>query len=449
MVAFAGIVVPWTMLSQVDETGSARGRLEPKGATQRLDAPATGTVAEVNVKEGQTVKAGQVLVTLESDVQRSDLQQVETKLEGQQNRLAQLDVLKNQLMMEVRSQQQQNQAQQLEKVAQVEQARQNLIASKTALTLQDEKLAQVDQARESISANKTAFTLANSRLKRDMVEAERYRKLWQQGAVPKVKVIEMEGLVEESQKLRAQAEADIRQAETRLKEKQGSYKKTIYQAEVEIKQAATRLKEQESSYQSLIHGGKLAVLKSEEQLKDLQVQIATLEAEISQSKNQIKSLKLQLDQRVFKAPMDGTIFQLPIQRPGVVVQPGQMIAQIAPKNSVLVFKGQMPSGESGFLRKGMPVKLKFDAYPFQDYGVLQGHLRWVSPDSKPVQTVQGQLETFELEIELDQNYIQSQNKRVVLNAGQTGTAEVIVRQRRIVDFILDPFKKLQKGGMEL
>jgi HlyD family secretion protein len=68
-----------------------------------LDAPATGTVAEVNVKEGQTVKAGQVLVTLESEVLRSDLQQVETKLEGQQNRLAQLDVIKNQLMMEIRS----------------------------------------------------------------------------------------------------------------------------------------------------------------------------------------------------------------------------------------------------------------------------------------------------------------------------------------------------------
>ncbi len=68
-----------------------------------MDAPATGTVAEVNVKEGQTVKAGQVLVTLESEVLRSDLQQVETKLEGQQNRLAQLDVIKNQLMMEIRS----------------------------------------------------------------------------------------------------------------------------------------------------------------------------------------------------------------------------------------------------------------------------------------------------------------------------------------------------------
>jgi len=152
---------------------------------------------------------------------------------------------------------------------------------------------------------------------------------------------------------------------------------------------------------------------------------------------------------VFRAPTEGTIFQLPIQRAGTVVQPGQMIAQIAPKGAVLVFKAQMPIPESGFLRQGMPVKLKFDAYPFQDYGVVQGHLRWISPDSKPMQTAQGQLETFELEIALEKTYIQTQNKRVVLNPGQTATAEVIVRQRRLIDFILDPFKKLQKGGLEL
>jgi hemolysin D len=72
LVVFAGIVLPWAMLSKVDETGSARGRLEPKGATQRLDAPAAGTVTEVRVKEGQTVKAGQVLMELESNVLRTD-----------------------------------------------------------------------------------------------------------------------------------------------------------------------------------------------------------------------------------------------------------------------------------------------------------------------------------------------------------------------------------------
>jgi len=449
LVVFAGIVLPWVMLSKVDETGSARGRLEPKGATQRLDAPAAGTVTFVRVKEGETVKAGQVLMELESNVLRTEFQQTQTKLEGQLNRLAQLEVMKNQLAIAITAQQQQNGAQELEKQAQVEQARQNLSASKTAYTLQEEKQAQVEQARRNLSATQTAHILADSRFAKDMVEVQRYRKLWQEGVVPQVKVVEMEQSAEESRRLRSAALAEIRQAESRLKEQQGSYQRSIHQADAEIHQASSRLKEQQSGYQSLIQTGKLAVLKSEQQLKDLQTQITSLQAEIQESKSQIQSLKFQLEQRVFRAPTEGTIFQLPIQRAGTVVQPGQMIAQIAPKGAVLVFKAQMPIPESGFLRQGMPVKLKFDAYPFQDYGVVQGHLRWISPDSKPMQTAQGQLETFELEIALEKTYIQTQNKRLVLNPGQTATAEVIVRQRRLIDFILDPFKKLQKGGLEL
>jgi HlyD family secretion protein len=109
----------------------------------------------------------------------------------------------------------------------------------------------------------------------------------------------------------------------------------------------------------------------------------------------------------------------------------------------------MPISESGFLRVGMPVQLKFDAYPFQDYGVIPGRVSWVSPDSKQTQTGQGQVETFELEIIPERTEIQAQNKRVALTPGQTATAEVIVRQRRVIDLILDPFKQLQSDGLKL
>jgi hemolysin D len=63
-----------------------------------------------------------------------------------------------------------------------------------------------------------------------MVEVQRYRKLWQEGVVPQVKVVEMERSAEESRRLRSAALAEIRQAESRLKEQQGSYQRTIHQA---------------------------------------------------------------------------------------------------------------------------------------------------------------------------------------------------------------------------
>ncbi len=400
LVVFAAIVLPWAMLSKVDETGSARGRLEPQGKTMRLDAPVTGKVVAIRVKEGQTVHSGQILLQLESELTRTEMQQAQAKLEGQQNRVNQLQLVKNQLEMSVRTQGLQNQAQ------------------------GSEQLAQLDQIRQRLNSSRQVYDLEKGRLKLAKNEVQRHGYLWQRGAISKSRLEEVEGVVFERQKLLEQAQSDIQQA-------------------------TTEITKQQSAKQRIRRTGELAVLDSQKQLKELHSQVVDVQSEIAQTKKQIQSLQFQLQQQILRAPIDGTIFQLSINNAGAVVQPGQMVTQIAPKEAPLIFRAEMPSQESGFLRVGMPVKLKFDAYPFQDYGVVQGKLRWISPDSKVVETAQGKVETFDLEIVLQQTDIQTGNKRIALTPGQTATAEVIVRQRRIIDFVLDPFKKLQKGGFKL
>jgi HlyD family secretion protein len=450
LISFTIVILPWTMFSQVDETGNAIGRIEPKGATQKLDSAVTGGVTAVNVTEGSTVKAGQVLVELESNVLRTDLQQAQTKLEGLINKRSQLELIKNQLILAINIQEQQNQYQASEKMSQVNQARQNLDTKQSSHNLQKlEKLAQVYQAQQNINSTQTAYRLANGRLSRDFIEVTRYRQLLQLGAIPEIKVVELEKIAAESQRLREETKANIQQSQLRLKEELSRYQSIMNQSKSDIELAKLRLQESEISYQTVVQSGKLALLKSEEQLKDLQTQISTVQSEISQTNSQIKSLQLQLQQRIVRSPIDGIIFELPIKKPGAVVQPGQMIAQIAPQNSALILKAQMPSQQSGFVKVGMPVKIKFDAYPFQEYGIVQGRVNWISPDAKVKENSQNSVQTYELEIFIDKPYIQAGNKRILLTPGQTAQAEVIVRQRRVIDFILDPFKKLQKGGLEL
>lgn len=450
LISFTAIALPWTMFAQVDETGNASGRIEPKGATQKIDSAVTGSVIAVNFQEGTTVKAGQVLVEMESDVLRTELQQTQAKLEGLVNRQAQLELLKNQVLLAINIQEQQNQSQKLEKLAQLNQARQNLDAKNSAYNLQKlEKLAQVDQVKQSINSNQIAHRLAKSRLSRDFLEVSRYRLLLQQGVIPQTKVVELEKTAEESQRLQEEAKANIQQTQLRLQEELSRYQSIMNQARSDIEQAKLRLQEEESSYQSVVQAGKLTLLKNQEQLKDLQTQVTTIKSEIAQTKSQITSLQLQLQQRVVRSPIDGIIFELPIKKPGSVVQPGQMIAQIAPKNAALILKAQMASQQSGFVKVGMPVKIKFDAYPFQEYGVVQGRVTWISPNSKIQENSPNRLESYEVEIALEKPYIQAGNKRIFLTPGQTATAEVIVRQRRVIDFILDPFKKLRNNGLEL
>ncbi len=450
LVGFTAIGLPWAMYSQVDETGSARGRIEPKGATRRLDSQAGGRVTAVRVQEGGMVKGGQILLQLESDVLKSELNQVQTKLQGLQSQIGQLEVLKNQMQLSINTQRQQNKSQELEKIAQINQAQQNLESKQNIYNLQKlEKQALVDQAKQNLDSSQTAHKLANSRLSTDLTEVERYNQLVEQGVIPQIKVVELQKEAQETQQLQEKTQADIQQGKLRIKEEESRYQAIMQQALAEIEQAKLRLKEQQTSYQTLVQAGKLAILRNQEQLKSLQTQISGLRSQIAQTHSEITSVKLQLAQRIVRSPINGVIFELPISKPGAVVQPGQIVAKIAPLGSAFILKANIPSQESGFLEKGMPVKIKFDAYPFQEYGIIKGSIISISPDSKIEQTIQGKKETFELEISLEQPYIQTNKKRILLTPGQTATAEIIVRQRRVIDFILDPFKKLQKSGLEL
>jgi hemolysin D len=80
---FTCTVLPWAMLSKFDETGAGRGRIETKGSSNRLESATSGSVIAVRAQEGQSVQKGQVLLELESDAVRAEVQQARTKLEGQ------------------------------------------------------------------------------------------------------------------------------------------------------------------------------------------------------------------------------------------------------------------------------------------------------------------------------------------------------------------------------
>ncbi|MGL5877183.1 MAG: HlyD family efflux transporter periplasmic adaptor subunit, partial [Xenococcaceae cyanobacterium] len=222
-------------------------------------------------------------------------------------------------------------------------------------------------------------------------------------------------------------------------------------------QAKLRLSEEQGNYNSLLQTNHLALLQNQEKLKDTEAKIATLNGEIAQTASQMKSSQFELKQYSIKAPVTGTIFQFPIQNAGTTVQAGDTVAAIAKgvkqdaSKSSLVLRAKMPSSQTAFLKTGLPAKIKLDAYPFQDYGIVEGRVSWISPDSKVADQQQStqQAEFFELEIILNQASINTAGKPIPINPGQTASAEIVIRQRRLIDFFLEPFQKLRKGGLEL
>jgi hemolysin D len=389
--------------------GVAQGRLEPKGKTIRLDAPVSGTVSAIRVQEGQIIQQGQPLMELQSDVVNADLQQAQTKLEGLLNRRTQLIAIKSQLESSLSTAQQQVRAQ--------------------AVSQQ----ATIDKVQKQQNSLQDSLGLIQSLLEKDQSKVSKLNSLSEQGVVARSQAEDAERIMIQNRQQLQKTQTDIQQA----------------QAEVQ---------KQRSEYQRILRDGELSISDKTKQVKELQSQIIDAQSEAGQTQNLIKSLQYQRQQRVLYSPADGTLFQLQVQHPGAVVQLGQIVAQIAPKSARLVLRARMEDKQTGFLKVGMPAKIKFDAYPFQDYGIQSGRITWIaptssqpppssSPDSKPSAT--NVPSSFEVEIELDRASIEIQGKAIALKAGQTATAEVITRQRRVLDLFLDPFRKLSKTGLTL
>ena len=56
---------------------------------------------------------------------------------------------------------------------------------------------------------------------------------------------------------------------------------------------------------------------------------------------------------------------------------------------------------------------------------------------------------YQVEVELEQDYIVKEQKSIPFKPGQTATAEIILRRRRLLDIFLDPVKQIQKDGIDL
>ena len=450
LIVFISIVLPWAMLFKIDETGTARGRLEPEGNTFLLDSPVSGEVTEILVKPGERVRAGQKLVILESSIIRQKLKQQESLLKGQENRLSQLRSQSEQYQLSLEIQQQQNQSQLSEKQARVRDAKQHLESLQQIHYLQNQQQkAQVRQAVIAVNSSQNARDLVSIQLQGAREKLTRYEKAYSQGIISRDRFEEVQQSVKENRGSLLSAESEIALARSRLKESQSSYEKLIQENQSKIERAFLIYSQEKSGYSALVSSAQLALLKTQEQIKNLEKERTTLLAEIEQNKTEIESLLFQLERRTIKAPADGTVFELAMQKAGIVLQPGDKIAEIAPGGSALILKASIATTESGSLEQGMPVKMKFDAYPFQNYGVVEGQLIEISPTSKISETQGSQIATYDLKIELDRSCIPKAMSCIPLRPGDTASAEIIVRQRRIIDLVIDPFKKLSHGGLEL
>ncbi|QAV22204.1 HlyD family type I secretion periplasmic adaptor subunit [Proteus hauseri] len=138
-----------------------------------------------------------------------------------------------------------------------------------------------------------------------------------------------------------------------------------------------------------------------------------------------------------RSPVEGTVQQLSIHTLGAVLQPSQTVMVIVPKEQKNIAEVNILNKDIGFIYPGQKAIIKLDAFPYTRYGTIEGEIINIAKDS--IQHEELGL-VYPALIELNKQFININNTQYKLTAGMSLVADIIIDQRRIIDYLLSPIE---------
>ncbi len=412
LVLFA-VLLLWAAFGRLDIVAVAQGKLVPETFLKVVQPSDAGVIREILVKEGDAVTAGQVLMRMDTSVSTADRRVLDTDFQLRALQLRRIDAeLKGAPPIRKPGD---NSA----LFAKVEaQYRSRRLAYQDALETERAALA---KAQHDLNSSLEV----QSKLRQTLPIFQEQEKGWDQlakeGFAGKLMALDRKrSRIETEQELQAQTH-------------------NVESLKSSIAQSAKRIAQITSNYQQQLHNERI---EAESQHNRLDQDLA---------KHTYKHGLLEL-----RSPQAGMVKDLATHTPGTVVAPGAVIATIVPHNEPLLAEVWVTNLDAGFVVPRQNAKLKLSAYPFQQYGMLDGVVRHVSADAsdKPGDNSnlaqandrnkppagQSQL-SYRTLVELKSTELESRGQRFKLTPGMQVSAEINLGTRTVIRYLLSPIQK--------
>lgn len=403
-------------MGTIDIVVTAEGKVVADGYTKVVQPSVSGTVRSINVRDGEFVKEGSLLMELDTKMPTADLTAVREKIAQAQAELARLRAERaGKAATYVRDIAPDKRATQ----EALRQSRQEIFAyrlSEATAAVEEKK-----RAAEAIRASLDGFEL---REKVASEKEERARK-YVDVAIPRFQYLQWKD-------------------ELLIIQRELATNRKTYQMYLNQLEEAKR---------------KLSIVTSENQaailndINEREALVTQLESELSKAEKRVS------DNRV-TAPIDGYIQKVYITTLGASVAATDSIVAIVPKDAPLIIEAFLPNGDKGFVRRGQSADIKLDAFPFQKYGKLRGTLTWISPDAEELSNAS---RPFVSPVSLLRNAgsqvpqlvyrmkikPQGANGQLKLESGMSVKVDVFTDTRRIVDFFLFPVVEAAEDALRV
>ncbi|MBY0546632.1 MAG: HlyD family efflux transporter periplasmic adaptor subunit [Candidatus Obscuribacterales bacterium] len=311
---------------------------------------------------------------------------------------------------------------------------------------------EIEKARSLLEEQQTSLQYAEEELKI-------YEKANQLGVASGVKYLNAKSFVHDTEFAVLQAKSQLAQCERDLINAESDLKAADLGAAASSAEIKASIKSAESQIANLPLSIRDATRKVAERKANFDIAIVTAKAELAKANFNLetlerKSRELQdaillseniLKDRIITAPVAGVVSQLIKLVPGESIQKGQSVATIVPISEELIVEAHVRSEDIGFVKPGEKVRLRISAFPCEEFGVVNGEVKWV--DAYPEETVDKggpdgiHVLTYRVHIVPDRTWIATGNQRHQLRVGLDVAADIVVRKRSMLTLLCEPFFK--------
>lgn len=393
----------WSVSTNIAGAIVTSGQLQVEQNRQVVQHPDGGVVEEIDVIEGQTVKAGDILIKLDGASARSELAIVEGQLFEIMARRARLTAERDDAITLTFPTELADVAKAKPAVAELMDGQVRLFNAR-AETLHSqtnvlgERRKQIESQIEGIKAQSEALTSQLDLIHQELTD--------QQSLLDK-------GLAQSSRVLSLQRE------DARLRGLVGELASTGAQAEEKISENDLEILRLSSTRRE----------EANTQLRD----IGSQEQELLERRRALTEKVARLE---IRAPVSGIVLGLQITTPQSVIRPADPVMYLIPQDRPLVIAAQVPTIHIDQVHVGQEVKLHFSSFPSRSTPELAGHVSVVSAD---VLTDQASKQSFyRAEITLDPG---EREKLVGLTLLPGMPVEAFIRteDRTPLAYLLKPF----------
>jgi adhesin transport system membrane fusion protein len=400
LLGLGGGIVVWACFAPVDRIVRAEGRIIASARSQIVQHLEGGIVTELLVREGQAVKAGEVMMRLSAVQAHTSVQQGQSKLWGLKAQHARLSAEAEGLST-------------IDFPAEIPEQLQKLEVN-AFRERSSRSFAEKSVVRQQISQRQSDLAEAKTRAQGLTTELELARKqsalmegLHRKGAASQMEMLEAQG---RAQRLSTQYN-DVVGSLTRLQSA--------------VAESSARLSESNSRVRA-----------------DVRTELSQVSAEIARFELAVDGDEDRLARTEVRAPTSGFINRLYFNTIGGVAKPGEPLLEITPSDGPVAVEARVRPDDRASLRPGLQTRVLIGAYDYAVYGSLEGRVVEVSADTVPDEHGQ----RF-YRVVIQTNSAKGLLAKQSILPGMTAHADVVLGQRSVMSYVLSPLLRFTQRAL--